>query len=112
MSSMSKSQQSIAGGIFQTITKLCITVGFGISTAIYNAVEKAPATSGYYAHDPIQPYASTFWFSTAVAACSVVLVPFLTIGTQGHSQSVDEREALSGEEHGRKMEEKGTNDLG
>lgn len=84
MSSMPLNKQSIAGSLLQTLTRLAQTVGMGIATAIFDAVQRNPSTSGYYANDPIQPYIGTFWFSAGVAALGVVLVPFLTIGTQGH----------------------------
>lgn len=83
MSSMPADQQGIAGAILQMITKLCSTLTFGIATAIFSAVLAHPATSGYYANNPAEPYAATFWYSTILAALSVLLVPFLTIGTQG-----------------------------
>ncbi|KAF1979218.1 MFS general substrate transporter [Bimuria novae-zelandiae CBS 107.79] len=84
MSSMPPNKQSIAGSLLQTLTRLSQAVGMGIATAIYDAVERSPSTSGYYANDPIAPYAGTFWFATGMATLGVILVPFLTIGTQGH----------------------------
>ena len=89
MSSLSKSQQSIAGGLFQTVTRLCITIGMGISTAIFDGISKSPKSSGLHAHDPIQPYSGIFWFCTACAGASILLVPFLTITTQGHLEKAD-----------------------
>jgi hypothetical protein len=93
MSSLSKSQQSIAGGLFQTVTKLCITIGMGISTAIFDGIEKNPPTKGFHAGDPIQPYSGTFYFAFACAGISVFLVPFLTIGTQGHATKIEDEDA-------------------
>ncbi|KAL1622997.1 hypothetical protein SLS56_008474 [Neofusicoccum ribis] len=85
MSSLAPSQQSIAGGIFQTVTKLCVTIGMGISTAIFDAVEaRGTATSGYFAGDPIEPYAATMLYCAGVAALSIPLCFWLKIGTQGH----------------------------
>ena len=82
MSSMPPSQQSIAGGIFQTVAKLCTTLGLGVATAVFNAVERKPSLASYW--DPVsQPYAATFWFSMACSLFSLFLVPFLTVGTQG-----------------------------
>jgi MFS family permease len=82
MSSMPPSRQSVASGIFQTVAKLCMTLGFGISTAIFNAVEQKPSLASFW--DPrTQPYTATFWYSVACAGLSVCLVPLLTIGTQG-----------------------------
>ena len=82
MSSMAPSQQSVASGIFQTVAKLCTTIGFGASTAIFNSVEQNPTLSSFW-DKPTQPYAATFWYSVACAGVSICLVPFLTIGTQG-----------------------------
>ena len=82
MSSMPASKQSVASGIFQTVAKLCMTLGFGIATAIFNSVEQNPTLASYW-DKATQPYAATFWYSTAAAGLSVCLVPFLTIGTQG-----------------------------
>lgn len=90
MSSLPASQQSVAGGIFQTVTRLCSTVGFGISTALFNAVQNSPPSSGFHAGDPIAPYAATFWFSTSAAGLSMLLVPFLRVKTQGHLQEKSE----------------------
>jgi hypothetical protein len=84
MSSMPPDKQSIAGSLLQTLTRLSQAVGFGIATAIFDAVQRKPSASGYYANDPIEPYVSTFWFATGMATLGIVLVPFLTIGTQGH----------------------------
>lgn len=82
MSSMPPSRQSVASGIFQTVAKLCMTLGFGIATAIYNSVQKNPQLANYWDRQS-QPYSATFWYSAACAGLSVCLVPFLTIGTQG-----------------------------
>lgn len=82
MSSLPPSQQSIAGGIFQTVTRLCMTIGFGVTTALFNAVQENPSMSGYW-DDATQPYAATFWFATACSIVSVLLVPFLSLTTQG-----------------------------
>ncbi|KAK8160291.1 major facilitator superfamily domain-containing protein [Phyllosticta citrichinensis] len=85
MSSLPPSQQSLAGGIFQTVTKLCLTIGLGVSTAIFDTVKTHPAASGYHAHDPFEPFAATMWYCAAVAACGIPLVFFLRIGMQGNS---------------------------
>ncbi|KAF2002487.1 MFS general substrate transporter [Amniculicola lignicola CBS 123094] len=84
VSSMPSNRQSMAGSIFQTLTRLCTAVGMGISTSIFNSVERNPATSGYYANNAFEPYAATFWFSAGVAFVGTLFIPFLTIGTQGH----------------------------
>ncbi|KAK5710106.1 hypothetical protein LTR17_019168 [Elasticomyces elasticus] len=85
MSSMPPSQQSIAGGIFQTVSKLCTTLGFGIATAIFTSVQRKPTLAKYW--DPTtQPYTATFWFAVACSLLGLALVPFLTLGTQGGKQ--------------------------
>lgn len=84
MSTMPENEQSVASGLFQTVTRLCTTIGFGISTAVFNAVQTHPSKSNYYAGDPIEPYAAAFWFSFVSAAASLLLLPWVTVGTQGH----------------------------
>lgn len=88
MSSMPPSRQSVASGIFQTVAKLCMTLGFGIATAIFNAVEQNPNLASFW-DVKTQPYTATFWYSVACAGLSVCLVPLLTIGTQGGKAKVD-----------------------
>lgn len=89
MSSMPPSRQSIASGIFQTVTKLCMTLGYGIATAIFNAVAQDGHLSAYWDQET-QPYTAAFWYAVACAGLSVCLVPFLTIGTQGGKAKVPE----------------------
>jgi MFS family permease len=82
MSSMLPEQQSTAGGIFQTVSKLCTTIGMGMATAVFNSVQARPTLSRYWTEEE-QPYAAVFFAGFACAAVSVLMVPFLTIGTQG-----------------------------
>ena len=82
MSSLPAAQQSIAGGIFQTVTRLCMTIGFGVTTALFNAVQQNPTMPAYWDSET-QPYTATFWFALACSVVSVALVPFLTLTTQG-----------------------------
>ena len=82
MSSLPKSQQSIASGLFQTLTRLSLTIGMAATTAIFDAVSKSP-DKGFHAGDPIRPYSGAFWFATGCAGFSLLFVPFLTIKTQG-----------------------------
>ncbi|KAL6708338.1 hypothetical protein ACN47E_003262 [Coniothyrium glycines] len=84
LSSMPINKQSIAGSLFQTLTRLCTAVSFGIATAIFDAIQKQPPTSGYYANNPMAPFAGVFWFSAGVSLPGLVLVPLLRITTQGH----------------------------
>ncbi len=86
MSSLPRRQQSVAGGIFNTVTKLCNTVGLGITTAIFTSISTSAKQSASSA-DPITPYLACFWFACASAGLSICLVPFLKIGTQGGAVS-------------------------
>jgi hypothetical protein len=84
LSSMPSNRQSIAGSLFQTLARLCTAVSYGIATAVFNAVEKNPSKSGYYANNAVEPFAAVFWFAASCAFIGLPLVPFLKIGTQGH----------------------------
>lgn len=79
MSSLPPSQQSIAGGIFNTVSKLCNNLGLGIATSVNSAVAHQMTSST----PAIRPYLATYWFAAAAAGISLFMVPFLTIGTQG-----------------------------
>ncbi|KAI5273145.1 putative transporter [Aureobasidium subglaciale] len=81
-SSMPVHQQSIAGSIVQTITKLCQSVGFGIGTAVFNAVGRSAKNGGYWDVET-KPYSAVFWFATAASGVSIIFAFFLTVGTQG-----------------------------
>jgi hypothetical protein len=84
LSSMPANKQSIAGSLLQTLTRLCTAVGYGIATAIFDAVEKNPPKSGYYASNAVAPFAGVFWFAVGVCFIAVLFIPFLRITTQGH----------------------------
>ena len=94
MSSMPSWRQSTAGSIYQTGAKLSMTLGFGITTALYDAVSKSSGLASYW-DVAVQPYAVTFWFAFACSALSLFLVPFLTIGTQGGREKPREAEEAS-----------------
>lgn len=91
MSTLPKDQQSIASGLFQTITRLCVTIGMGVSTAIFSSVQQMDINApGFHSGDPTRPYAATFWFCMAAAGVSLFLLPWVTIGTQGHREEKEE----------------------
>lgn len=79
MSSLPVSQQSIAAGIFNTVSKLCNNLGLGIATSVTGAVANRMDAST----PAIRPYLAVYWFAAAAAGLSLFLVPFLTLGTQG-----------------------------
>jgi len=92
MSSLPPSQQSIAGGIFNTVSKLCNNLGLGIATSVNSAVahQMTPSTPA------IRPYLATYWFAAAAAGISLFMVPFLTIGTQGGDVPAEQDEQGEG----------------
>ena len=81
---MSTSKQSIAGGLLQTLTRLCTAIGYGIGTAIFDTVKRNPSGRGYYANNAAEPFAAVYWFTAGCAFVGLLFVPFLRIGTQGH----------------------------
>ncbi|KAK6004249.1 hypothetical protein QM012_009099 [Aureobasidium pullulans] len=90
-SSMPVHQQSIAGSIVQTITKLCQSIGFGIGTAVFNAVGSSAKPGGRW-DVATKPYSAVFWFAAAASGVSIVFAMFLTIGTQGGKEKEVEDE--------------------
>ena len=72
-------QQSLAGSIFNTITRLCGNLSLGISTAIYVSLkDKANTTT-----TDLVSYLFTFRFAVVMTGISVFLIPFVKIGKQG-----------------------------
>ena len=59
-----------------------MTVGFGVTTSLFNAVQQNPTMPAYWDRET-QPYTATFWFALACSVVSVALVQFLTLTTQG-----------------------------
>jgi MFS family permease len=80
MSSLPSDQQSVAGGLFNTVTRLVATVGLGIQTSIYNSAGGSAVGAGALMY---RPYQATFWVSLGGAVLALFLVPFLTLGAQG-----------------------------
>ncbi|KAJ5627509.1 hypothetical protein N7528_004936 [Penicillium herquei] len=93
MSSLPSHQQSIAGGIFNTVSKLCNNLGLGIATSIESSIKDNMTAST----PAIRPYLGVYWFAAAAAGLSVVMVPFLTLGTQGHDSTSDSDKTEIGE---------------
>lgn len=89
MSSLPPKDQSIAGGIFNTINKLCNNLSLGISTSIYASVSGGLGNASV---DNIKPYLSVYWYAAACAGLSLLFVPFLTLGTQGGHPGSDSGE--------------------
>ncbi|KAJ5214867.1 hypothetical protein N7468_010546 [Penicillium chermesinum] len=90
MSSLPSHQQSIAGGIFNTVSKLCNNLGLGIATSVRSAIasQMIPSTPA------IRPYLGAYWFAAAAAGLSLFFVPFLTLGTQGGDSEKAEEQSV------------------
>ena len=82
MSSLPSEMQSVAGGLFNTITRLATSVGLGVSTAVYSSYKNNDAGTQY------RPYQSTFWVALAGAVIALVFLPFLTLKKQGDRKKV------------------------
>ncbi|THY14882.1 putative transporter [Aureobasidium pullulans] len=93
-SSMPVHQQSIAGSIVQTVTKLCQSVGFGIGTAVFNAVGRSAKENRWDV--ATKPYSAVFWFAAAASGTSIVFATFLTIGTQGGKEKGEDEDEGEG----------------
>lgn len=107
MSSLPPNQQSIAGGIFNTVSKLCNNLGLGIATSVSSSIagEMTASTSA------IRPYLAVYWFAAACAGLSVFMVPFLTLGTQGgDTSSNDERTVVASDHEGETGEKRAVDD--
>lgn len=82
MSSLPVAQQSVAGGLFNTIMRLSSSVGFGVSTAVFNGVDGSDTDGGHLSSD-YGKYRATFFVALAGSGLSLFLLPFLTIKSQG-----------------------------
>ena len=96
MSSLPSDQQSVAGGLFNTVIRLVATVGLAVQTSIFEGAggaSEGPDSLKY------RPYQATFWVSLAGAVVGLALVPFLTIGTQGHRKKDDGQQNSEQSDH-------------
>jgi hypothetical protein len=80
MSSLPRDQQSVAGGLFNTVTRLAATIGLGVQTSIFNSAGGSSEGAGAVTY---RPYQSCFWVSLVGSGLALFLVPFITIGRQG-----------------------------
>lgn len=88
MQSLPSHQQALAGGIFNTMVRLCSTLALGISTAVYGGVEQTEAGR----QDPMLGYTRALQVSVALAAAGILFVPFIRVGTQGNDRLEDDGE--------------------
>lgn len=94
--------QSTAGATFQTMSRLGGAVGFGLTTAVFNAISASLAdqggvpSSGYYAGDHYAPYAGAFWVACGANVIGLMVCPWLRIGTQGAEEKSETDTELIG----------------
>lgn len=82
MSSLPVAQQSMAGGLFNTIMRLSSSMGLGISAAVFNGLNPSSSDGAKLSTD-YSRYRATFFVALASAGLSLFLLPFLTIKSQG-----------------------------
>lgn len=79
MSSLPSEQQAMAGGLFNTVTRLSTSIGLGLSTAAYSALNgDSSETSTNFG-----PYRGTWWVALGLSGAGLVFVPFLTLKPPG-----------------------------
>ncbi|CAG7920816.1 unnamed protein product [Penicillium olsonii] len=88
MSTLPPTQQSIAGGILNTVNKLCCNLGVGIATSISSSISNKMTSSS----PAIDPYLAVYWFAAAAAGASLFIVPFLRLDTQGSATLQSDRD--------------------
>lgn len=93
MQSLPAHQQGLASGVMNTLIRLSSTVAMGIATAVFSSVEVSPQGM----EKPMLKYTRTFQVSVALAAASVLIVPFIKIGTQGHLENDDATQVVTAE---------------
>ncbi|KAK3390280.1 major facilitator superfamily-domain-containing protein [Podospora didyma] len=81
MQSLPSHQQALAGGILNTLFRLGAAVALGASTAVFVSAKGTPEAMT----DPMIPYKQAFQVSIGLSAASFLFLPFVRLGTQGHS---------------------------
>lgn len=81
LSSLPLKHHSIGASLLQTATRLAVPLGMGVTTAIWSSYDGK-------GHDvyPELAYTNTFITTTSFAGITLLLVPFIRIGRQGHSK--------------------------
>lgn len=82
MSSLPLAQQSVAGGLFNTVMRLSSSVGLAVSTAVFNGLGASGADESNLSSE-YGKYRATFFVSLASSGLSLFLLPFLTLKSQG-----------------------------
>lgn len=85
MQSLPPKHQGLASGIMNTLVRLSSTLAMGISTAVYSSIDLSAKGQA----ETMLKFTRTFQVSVALAACSVIISPFIHVGTQGHHEHED-----------------------
>lgn len=87
MSSLPSEQQSVAGGMFQTATRLVSTVGLGVATTVFSSAGGSTVAGQDGIRPSWHPYRAAFWVSLVGAVLGLLITPWLKLGTQGGRSS-------------------------
>ncbi|KAJ2896987.1 hypothetical protein MKZ38_005050 [Zalerion maritima] len=90
MQSFPSEQQSLAGSVFNTFIRLATTIGLGLTTAAYESTKKTEEGQA----DPILQYRRAYLVSVVLAAISLLICPFVKIGTQGNQQEESDEDGV------------------
>lgn len=82
MSSLPPKDQSIAGAILQTATRVVTSLGLGVTTAAFTSLSDSNSTVS----SEFRPYRGTWWVSLACAGLGLVFLPFISIERQGNKE--------------------------
>lgn len=76
-------QSSLAAGVIQTAYRLSVSVGLGVTTAIYGSTQKTPLGST----DVTFPFERAYLGGIAFAGISLLFIPFMQLDKQGTGDS-------------------------
>ncbi|KAL4953460.1 major facilitator superfamily-domain-containing protein [Aspergillus filifer] len=93
MSSLPRSQQSLASGILSAFNKLLSNIALSISTAVFDAGQKRVRAGSADDINGYGGYRAAFWMLVGIAGVNLVLVPWVKI-TKG---VLEDEEPLRGE---------------
>lgn len=91
LTSVPKSMQSSAAGVFNTILQLSTAIGLAASSAVASGISSTfeePLTK----EEILKSYHGAFYFAAAVAGCSVIACLFLKVGTYGNGPKKSKEE--------------------
>ena len=79
MSSLPRSQQSLAGGILSAVNKLLSNIALSISTAVFDAGVKRVRAGSADDVNGFGGYRAAFWMLVGIAGVNLLLVPWVRI---------------------------------